>query len=90
MRVVLVVVYPTTLSTVPPAVKGWIERVLVPGVRSLVVAAHPCPESYVAAVCDRVVAGLAQAVETGLPSVTTLVTVTTLGGSRLANRLGGE
>jgi putative NADPH-quinone reductase len=28
----LVLVYPTTLSTVPPRLKGWIERVLVPGV----------------------------------------------------------
>ena len=35
-------------------------------------------------------AWIAQAVETGLPSVRSLVTVTTLGGSRLANRLAGE
>lgn len=28
----LVFVYPTTLSTVPPGLKGWIERVFVPGV----------------------------------------------------------
>ncbi len=28
----LVVVYATTLSMLPPAVKGWLERVLVPGV----------------------------------------------------------
>ncbi|HSL73463.1 MAG TPA: NAD(P)H-dependent oxidoreductase [Ilumatobacteraceae bacterium] len=28
----LVFAYPTTLSTVPPGLKGWIERVFVPGV----------------------------------------------------------
>jgi putative NADPH-quinone reductase len=28
----LVFVYPSTLSTVPPGLKGWIERVFVPGV----------------------------------------------------------
>lgn len=28
----LVFVYPTTLSTVTPGIKGWIERTLVPGV----------------------------------------------------------
>lgn len=28
----LVFVYPTTLSTVTPGIKGWIERALVPGV----------------------------------------------------------
>ncbi|HSL73462.1 MAG TPA: NAD(P)H-dependent oxidoreductase [Ilumatobacteraceae bacterium] len=113
---------------------------------TLVVAAHPCPESFGAAVRDRVLAGLAragcphelidlherhydpflpfpardaelladatslvmvhptwwtsqpaillawlgQAVEVGLPEVRSLVTVTTLGGSRLANFVGGE
>jgi NAD(P)H dehydrogenase (quinone) len=35
-------------------------------------------------------AWIGQAVETGLPSVRSLVTVTTLGGSRVANRLAGE
>ena len=35
-------------------------------------------------------AWLGQAVESGLPRVRTLVTVTTLGGSRLANRVAGE
>jgi NAD(P)H dehydrogenase (quinone) len=29
---VLSFVYPTTLSTLPPAMKGWLDRVLVPGV----------------------------------------------------------
>ena len=113
---------------------------------TLVVAAHPCPESFGAAARDRVVAGLTragcphelidlherdydpflpfpvrdrelvggatslvmvhptwwtsqpaillawlgQAVEVGLPEVRSLVTVTTLGGSRLANFVGGE
>lgn len=28
----LVFVYPTTLSTLPPGLKGWIDRVFVPGV----------------------------------------------------------
>jgi NAD(P)H dehydrogenase (quinone) len=28
----LVFVYPTTLSTLPPSLKGWLDRVLVPGV----------------------------------------------------------
>jgi NAD(P)H dehydrogenase (quinone) len=28
----LVFVYPTKLSTLPPALKGWLDRVLVPGV----------------------------------------------------------
>ncbi len=28
----LVVIYATTLSTLPPALKGWLDRVLVPGV----------------------------------------------------------
>ena len=28
----LVLVYATTLSTLPPALKGWLDRVLVPGV----------------------------------------------------------
>ncbi len=112
----------------------------------VVVHAHPCPDSYVTAVRDRVLAGLdrggryhelidlydrgydpflpfpvgdgealavaeslvlvhptwwtshpaillawlGQAVETGLPHVRTLVTVTTHGGSRLANRVAGE
>jgi NAD(P)H dehydrogenase (quinone) len=115
-------------------------------VNVVVTYAHPCPESYAAAVRDRVVAGLeaaghdvhlidlyaasydpylafptsdrtavdtadslvlvhptwwtshpaillawiGQAAETGLPSVRSLVTVTTLGGSRMANRLAGE
>jgi putative NADPH-quinone reductase len=112
----------------------------------LVVRAHPCPESYVAAVGGRVVAGLAgsarslevldlyedgyepgrqlparhadlltgarslvlvhptwwtshpaillgwlhQAVGAGPPRLRSVVSVTTLGGSRLANRLAGE
>lgn len=113
---------------------------------TVVVYAHPCPESFASAICDRVEAGLdragrphrlidlyasrydpllpfpagdrdavaeaealvlvhptwwtshpaillawlGQAVETTLPSVRTLVSVTTLGGGRLANRLAGE
>jgi putative NADPH-quinone reductase len=113
---------------------------------ALVVAAHPCPESYGAAVRDRVRAGLdgarrphelvdlhercydphlpfpvddaallarttslvlvhptwwtsqpaillawlGQALEVGLPEVRSIVTVTTHGGSRLANRAAGE
>lgn len=112
----------------------------------VVAYAHPCGESFVAAVCDRAVRGLeaaglevqlidlyaaaydpslpfpsgdraaldgagslvlvhptwwtshpaillawiAQATESGLPSVRSLVTVTTLGGSRIANRMAGE
>ena len=112
----------------------------------LVVAAHPCEESYVAAVSERVMRGLVgngrdsilidlyataydpslplpdsdadalqtttalvlvhptwwtsqpaillswldQASSTGLPNVRTLVSVTTLGGSRLANFAAGE
>jgi NAD(P)H dehydrogenase (quinone) len=115
-------------------------------VTTVVVYAHPCPDSYVSAVCDRVLAGLdaaglrshlvdlyasgydpalpfqvadraaldsarsmvlvhptwwtshpaillawlGQAAESGLPGVRTLVSVTTLGGSRVANRLAGE
>lgn len=112
----------------------------------VVVAAHPCAESYVTAIRDRVMTGLAanghdsvlldlyataydpylalpardadaletatslvlvhptwwtsqpaillawldQASASGLPGVQTLVSVTTLGGSRFANFLGGE
>ena len=112
----------------------------------LVVAAHPCAESYSQALCDRVLAGLAssgrratpidlyaagydpqlpfpsadtgvlreatalvlvhptwwtsqpaillawldQASAIGLPSVRSVVSVTTHGGSRLANYIGGE
>ena len=112
----------------------------------VVVHAHPCRESYVASLCERVLVGLdrsgrdhhlidlyerrydpflpfpiedaeavavadslvlvhptwwtsqpaillawlGQAVETELPGVRTLVTVTTHGGSRLANRVAGE
>lgn len=29
---ILVFVYPTSLSTMPPILKGWLERVMVPGV----------------------------------------------------------
>jgi NAD(P)H dehydrogenase (quinone) len=114
--------------------------------RVTVVHAHPCPESYVAALRDRTLLGLrraghethlvdlhdrsydpflplpaadaavldgtvalvlvhptwwtshpaillawlGQAVETTLPSVRTIVSVTTLGGGRLANGLAGE
>lgn len=113
---------------------------------TVVVYAHPCPDSYVAAVRNRALAGLdaaglrshlvdlyasaydpslpfpvadlealdgaralvlvhptwwtshpaillawlVQAAESGLPDVRTLVSVTTLGGSRVANRLAGE
>jgi NAD(P)H dehydrogenase (quinone) len=115
-------------------------------VNVVVTYAHPCPESFVAAVRDRTMIGLAtsghdvhlvdlhasaydpflpfpvadraaldraeslvlvhptwwtaqpavllawigQASETGLPSIRSLVSVTTLGGTRLANRLAGE
>jgi putative NADPH-quinone reductase len=115
-------------------------------VNVVVTYAHPCPESYAAAVRDRVLAGLGaaghdvhlidlhaagydpyrplpsadqaavaaaeslvlvhptwwtshpaillawigQVAETELVTVRTLVTVTTLGGSRFANRLAGE
>ncbi|HYN31736.1 MAG TPA: NAD(P)H-dependent oxidoreductase [Ilumatobacteraceae bacterium] len=124
---------------------GWPDRD-GPVVKVVVAYAHPCAESYVASVRDRVMSGLSaagcepllidlyessydpylplpvadaqsldgaeslvlvhptwwtshpaillawitQATDTGLPGVRSLVSVTTLGGSKLANRLAGE
>lgn len=54
---------------------------------SAVVLVHPTWWTSQPAI---LLAWLEQASATGLPTVHTLVSVTTLGGSRLANRIGGE